>query len=184
MAGALANGVPACPVDKPDCRTRSQAKGDVFNEISISTTCCDATRRRVQGWLGSKEVAYLLRLLSNDGLDHGGRDGAARLVAQAPQAAQEAASCGLPLRPLSGRGPHFSAGDGPAALSGCSERVVTTAPLSRATMPSPQRARVASGSSTWVWHACSAVMWTPRFVHVYVARSWSDSLIGHRCMVL
>ena len=57
--------------------------------------------------MGSKEVTYLGRLLSNGGIDHVGRAGAARLVVRALQAAKEAVRCGLPLRPLSGRGPQM-----------------------------------------------------------------------------
>ena len=55
----------------------------------------------------SKKVTYLRRLLTNGGRDHSGRAGAARSAAQAAQAEQEVARCGLPLRPLSGRGPNF-----------------------------------------------------------------------------
>ena len=130
--------------------------------------------------MGSKEVTLLTRLLTNGGRDHGGRGTTARLVAQALQAAQEAARCGLPPRPLSGRGPHFSARDGPGALSGCSGRVVTTPPPSRATVPPPQHARDASGSSTRLWHACECCDVSGCLYMICVARSWSDVLIGHR----
>jgi len=85
----------------------------------------------------SKKVTYLRRLLTNGGRDHDGRGGAGHSVARALQGAQQSARCGLPLRPLSGRGPHFCAGDGPGALSGRSGRVVTIAPPSRATLPLP-----------------------------------------------
>ena len=78
----------------------------------------------------SKEVTYLTRLFSNGGRDHGGRAGAARLVARGLQAEQKAARCSLPLRPLSGGGLDFRAGDGAGALSGCSGRVMMTAPPS------------------------------------------------------
>ena len=119
-----------------------------FMEISTSTRCCGATRRRVGGWLGSKEVTYLQRLLTNGGRDHDGRGGAGRSVAQAVQGAQEAARCGLPLRPLSGRGPHFRAGDGPGAFSGYYKKGRTTATSSRATGPPSQHARAIRASST------------------------------------
>ena len=82
--------------------------------------------------------------------------------------------------PLSGRGPHFRAGDGPGALSGCSGRVVTTAPPSRAMVPPSQRARDASGSSTRLWHACECCDVSGCLYMICVARSWSDVLIGHR----
>ena len=132
----------------------------------------------------SKEVTYLGRLLTNGGLDHGGRAGAGRSVAQALQAAQEAARCGPSLRPLSGRGPNFRAGDGHGALSGCSGRVVTTPPPSRATVPPPQHARAIRASSTWLWHACECHHDGACLYMICVARSWSDVLIGHRHMLL
>ena len=134
--------------------------------------------------MGSKEVTLLKRQLTNGGRDHGGRGAAARSVAQALQAAQEAARCGPPPRPLSGRGPHFSARDGPGAFSGCSGRVVTTAPPSRATVPPPQHARAIVSCSTWLWHACEYCHVSACLYMVCVARPRSDVLTSHRCMVL
>ena len=76
--------------------------------------------------------------------------------------------------PLSGRGPHFRAGDGPGALSGCSGRVVTTVPPSRATVPPPQHARAIRASSTWLWHACECHHDGACLYMICVARSWSE----------
>ena len=75
--------VPECPADKLDCRTRSQVNGEGFYGDLNMHTVIDATRQRVQGRMGSKEVAYLCRLLSNGGLDHSGRAVAVSLVARA-----------------------------------------------------------------------------------------------------
>ena len=125
---------------------RSMVKA--FMEISTCTRCCDATRQRVQGWLGSKEVALLRRIFSNGGRDHGGQGTAVNLVALELQGEQEPSPCAARLTRLSGRGPHFRAGDGPGALSGSSGCVVTTAPPSRATVPPSQHARAIRASST------------------------------------
>ena len=56
--------------------------------------------------------------------------------------------------PLSGRGPHFRAGDGPGASSGCSRCVQMTAPAPRAMLPLPPHERDARACSTWLWHTC------------------------------
>ena len=158
--------------------------GTSFMEISTCTRCCDATRRRVQGWMGSKEVAYLRRLFTNGGLDHGGRADAGRSVALALQAAQEAARCGLPLSRPSGRESHFQAGNGSAAISGYYKNMGTMAPPSCAMVPPPEHARDARGSSTWVWHACECHHVSTCLCMICVARPRSDVHTSHRCMIL
>ena len=102
----------------------------------------------------SKKVTYLRRLLTNGARNHDGQGGAGRSIAQAVQGAQESALCGPLLRPPSGRGPHFRAGDGPGTFSGYYKKGRTTATSSRATGPPSQQARDARGSSTCLWHAC------------------------------
>ena len=38
MAGRSSNGVPACPIDKLDCRTRSQVNGELFyGDLNLHT---------------------------------------------------------------------------------------------------------------------------------------------------
>ena len=86
MSGASTSGVPACPDYKLDCRTRANV--EVVGVIPTCTQSLDASRRRVEGGLGSKEVALLTRILSNGGRGHGGRAGAGYVVAVALQAEQ------------------------------------------------------------------------------------------------
>ena len=82
--------------------------------------------------MGSKEVTLLKRQLTNGGRDHGGQGAAVSLVALELQGEQEPSPCTTRLTRLSGHGPHFRAGDGPGAFSGCSRRVQMTALPSRA----------------------------------------------------
>ena len=96
----------------------------------------------------SKKVTYLRSLLTNGARNHDGQGGAGRSIAQAVQGAQESALCGPLLRPPSGRGPHFRAGDGPGAFCGCYKNGRTTVPPSRAMVPPPQHARDARAIST------------------------------------
>ena len=132
----------------------------------------------------SKKVTYLRRLLTNGARNHDGRGGAGRSIAQAVQGAQESALCGPLLRPPSGRGPHFRAGDGPGTFSGYYKKGRTTATSSRATGPPSQQARDARGSSTCLWHACEGCHVSACLYMVCVARLRSDVHISHRCMVL
>ena len=130
------------------------------------------------------EVTYLNRLFTNGGLDHGGRGGAGCLVAQAPQAAQEAARCAPPLPRPRAVSAHFRAADGPGALSGCSGRVVTTAPPSRAMVPPPQHERDVRTSSTWLWHARECGHASACLYMICAARSRLDVHTSHMRMVL
>ena len=153
-------------------------------EISTSTRCCSATRRRVGGWLGSKEVTYLRRLLTNGNRDHGGRGGAGRSVAQAVQAAQEATRCGPSLLWSVGQMAHFRAGSGPAGLCGSYKNMGTTTTPSHGIGPPSQHARDASSTSTCLWHACECCHASACLYMILVARLGSDVHTSHRCMVL
>ena len=153
--------------------------------IPTCTQCCAAARQRVEGWMGSKEVTYLRKLLSNGGLDHGGRAGPGCSVAQGLQAAQEASRRAPPLPQLRAVSAHFRAGDGPGALCGCSGRVVTTAPPSRATVPPPQHTSAIRASSTWLRHACEYRLVSACLYMICVARSrLYVHTSSHRCMIL
>ena len=97
MTDEDANGVTSCPVDKLDCGTRSQVNATAFGVIPPCKRSLEASRRRVEGGLGSKEVALLRKIFSNGGRDHSGQGAAVSLVALELQGEQEPSPCAARL---------------------------------------------------------------------------------------
>ena len=180
MAGARTSGVPACPVDKLDCRTRSQANGELFcGDLNMHTVIrrLSTASWRLDGVKGGHlthkaadqrrpRPRWLRNCRSFGRAGATGSAGSRALRSSAEAAEWPRASffssgwawCSLWL--LWARGD-----DGPAlpchgaAASACKGHIISC--------------------STWLWHACEYCHVSACLYMVRVARSRSDVHISY-----